>query len=268
MSPVNASSGIQASSKQSPRANRRVSNRRNKRLEKRLTAYSSMASAVAAITAAGGGLAHDATAAIQVVDTNNLPAAGGFFGDLRAWDVDLDGVPDFYVDAGSYGYYPSFFIGGHPSGGIDNGFIANLKYQSYFMASYPFATNLESDAQVGGALTNFLPSAHLASSFSTLGGVYQGGDFLNTTGLLGFRFETGNGNLANGWALIETQGFAAGGIGMRILAAAYEDSGDPIGAGQIPEPTSLAFLALGAAGILAIRKHRSTADSTASTKAD
>ncbi len=99
-------------------------------------------------------------------------------GDLRAWDVDLDGVPDFYVDAGSYGYYPSFFIGGHPSGGLDNGFIANLKYQSYFMASYPFATNLESDAQVGGALTNFLPSAHLASSFSTLGGVYQGGDFL------------------------------------------------------------------------------------------
>lgn len=42
--------------------------------------------------------------------------------------------------------------------------------------------------------------------------------------------------------------------GFHIDGYAYEDSGAPITAGAVPEPSSLALLALGAAGVRALRR--------------
>jgi hypothetical protein len=41
-----------------------------------------------------------------------------------------------------------------------------------------------------------------------------------------------------------------------IYGYAYDDSGLPIGAGAIPEPSSLALLVAGAAGVLALRRRQ------------
>ena len=74
-----------------------------------------------------------------------------------------------------------------------------------------------------------------------------------STGFIGFRFNGGSG-LQFGWARITMTG--APGNAFTLVDYAWGDAGDQISTGQIPEPGSLALLAVGAVGLLAWRKQR------------
>jgi hypothetical protein len=74
-------------------------------------------------------------------------------------------------------------------------------------------------------------------------------NFQNGSNFLGFRFDI-NGSLHYGWADIVIQGGD-----VTIARWAYESDADTaIHVGAIPEPSSLALLGLGAAGVLALRR--------------
>ena len=88
-------------------------------------------------------------------------------------------------------------------------------------------------------------------------------DESNEKAFFGFSFaleeESGSGLAAGstvyGWAEVGPLAPAEG----KLLGWAYEDSGEPIRVGQtssIPEPNTLALLALGAAGVAAMRRRR------------
>jgi hypothetical protein len=78
-----------------------------------------------------------------------------------------------------------------------------------------------------------------------------------TPGLLGLSFTSGADQF-NGWArIIANPGGLEGPESATLVDFAYNETpGDPIAAGEAPEPSSLALFALGAAGILALRKRR------------
>jgi hypothetical protein len=75
------------------------------------------------------------------------------------------------------------------------------------------------------------------------------------TGFIGFRFDSGNG-FQYGWMRLTMDG--APGNSFTLVDYAWGDLGDSILTGQIPEPGSLALLAVGAAGLLAWRRHRAS----------
>ena len=77
------------------------------------------------------------------------------------------------------------------------------------------------------------------------------------TGFVGFRFNTGAG-VQYGWVRLTMDG--APGNSFTLVDYAWGDVGTPITAGQIPEPGSLALLAVGAIGLLAWRRQRAKAD--------
>jgi len=74
------------------------------------------------------------------------------------------------------------------------------------------------------------------------------------TAFIGFRFNAGGG-MEFGWARITMDG--APGNSFTVVDYAWGDPGTQIATGQIPEPGSLALLAIGAVGLLAWRKQRS-----------
>jgi hypothetical protein len=74
------------------------------------------------------------------------------------------------------------------------------------------------------------------------------------TAFIGFRFNAGGG-MEFGWARITMDG--APGNTFTLVDYAWGDAGTQIATGQVPEPGSLALLAVGAAGLLAWRKQRS-----------
>jgi hypothetical protein len=79
------------------------------------------------------------------------------------------------------------------------------------------------------------------------------------TGYFGFRFvleeDSPNalaGTTVYGWAEVQRLSESSG----RVLEWAYDDAGDGILVGAIPEPGTLGMLALGAVGIAALRRRR------------
>jgi hypothetical protein len=116
--------------------------------------------------------------------------------------------------------------------------------------------------RTGGGATANLPAGTLIDAGSLYGagaGSQTGNEAFIAPGdnLVGFRFlNEANSQVHYGWMRINLQGNTLGNTGARtVVDYAYESSpGVGIGAGAIPEPSSLAALAMGALGLFARRR--------------
>ncbi|MHB8973616.1 MAG: PEP-CTERM sorting domain-containing protein [Pirellulaceae bacterium] len=116
--------------------------------------------------------------------------------------------------------------------------------------------------------SNFYPNGYVEKSgltfgsFGTMAFGASEGNFLEPgDGYIGFSFKT-SGNSRYGWLRVTMKGADLKNA-FTIRDFAYEDTGEGIQAGDVPEPGSLGLLATGAVGLLLWRRCRRRNDKTA-----
>ena len=128
-----------------------------------------------------------------------------------------------------------------------------------FLAGYPYLSKL--GAGVNPATHPFV-SPGTSAFFPGYGTLAFRGGYANSqwlaagVGFVGLKFNTGAG-VQYGWARLDMSGSPDNHY--TLVDYAWGDVGDTIVTGQIPEPGSLALLAVGAAGLLAWRRQRAKA---------
>jgi len=119
--------------------------------------------------------------------------------------------------------------------------------------------NLALNAVVGPTLADgFQFKGHTSGSVHlfTSGGRAKNPFFpAGTPGYFGFKFTGSNNTTEYGWGTLLVTGTPVG-QGFTIQNAYYDNTGAPITVGAVPEPSSMALLALGATGLAAWRMRR------------
>ena len=170
----------------------------------------------------------------------------------RNIDVDGNGTNDIQVR------YRSFTTGGVYQ--IQQSFIFSNSGQT---AAYgPVGANSQFYAyQAAGGATipgtyafgqNATFLTHLATDINGTHYGLTGQWELGARGFAGFSFLNASNVLCFGYIELQTNAWTgAGTIGVQFFSLAYENSGAPIVAGAVPEPSTLAALAFGGAGLAA-----------------
>ena len=165
----------------------------------------------------------------------------------RNIDVDGNGTNDIQVR------YRSFTTGGFV---VQQSFVFSNTGQT--AAAGPFGSNSQYYAYQlgnGDAIPGTNAFGQNATFLTHIATNVNGSDYgywaLGDRGFIGFSFMT-PGGLRFGYVELQTNAWTgAGTIGVQFFSLAYEDSGGPINAGAVPEPSTLAALAFGGVGLAA-----------------
>lgn len=259
-----------------------------RRLEGDLEQYSASANAVLELertgrrgnwmlyTAAAGsalGMASAADAAIIYSGVQNVTidraqfqssTASGFKSSSGYGYVDLDGnaFPDVYL-----GLFRSRFPGSYDSGAAGLAAYGGVLVAGTASPAYSSARRLSSGATIGpgGIFDSYgagLRGVFRSGSYSTVYGQWPGGAAPGTTGFAGLYFYDYGGDKHYAWLRLRLENDADGYPDkITVVDWAYQTTPDaPIRAGQeVPEPSPLGLLALGAAGVAALRRRRRAA---------
>ena len=230
-----------------------------RRLNKKLAAYSAMAAGVV-------GVSEPSQAAVTVFNDINAVVDASFPFRHQVTYVDIDGMSTATTNAGAefgvgnfrYGFstpwwMPTIWV---PDGSAMNGLSkATLpkRHMPRMSASQTIGPSRNFDQYRGPFRTYSYGKLFYATDSS---------DYLDNndtqpwspgdTGFIGFRIDLGGGDFQYGWAQIQVDAVFQGDV--TILAAAIEtDPNTPI---HIPESGTLSLLALGAAGVSALKRRK------------
>ena len=180
-----------------------------------------------------------APAAVILRDLSAAPLAipntlDGLYVNVVTGSTSTTGVPPAGWDFNPYnrGTGLGFFAPATPSG-------------QGTLASGPTALALLAGETIGPSGI-YQPDQALGTNFQITGISYAGFRFLNET----------TAQLNYGWARLSTTGSNGAGFPAALLGYAYEDTGAPIPAGQVPEPAAPALLGLAGLAVLTARQPR------------
>lgn len=171
------------------------------------------------------------------------------------WDVDFAGGADFQLAASAFGNISLRSFGFNGFGLVrlpaDN-FLNNAAARNLApgFEQLPIGPGLSTPYLFGTSGSRIIVSADAVNTNSAIG-FSAGGD-----NYIGFQFNSSS--PLYGWARIEID-LGNAGVGdetLTIAEWAYEDSGGDILVGAVPEPSSFALMAAGAAGVLAWKRRR------------
>ena len=193
-------------------------------------------------TPTAGVVAADGIPGFSFVDASNVtlgdlrgPATAGSVG----WDVDGAGGDNFsLVNAGLFGV------------------ISAPNSNSLLVDGSADVQNIATGGAVGSLQATWLTGQRTLTYAASTGAV-PGNFSLGTSGQFGFRFTEAS-NTYYGWGSLLIDGQSTG-QGFKITEAYYQSTPGTaidVGAVPVPEPTGIALLALGSAGVMAWRSRR------------
>ena len=156
--------------------------------------------------------------------------------------------------------YRSFTTGTYV---IQQSFVFSLSGQTASLAGMygSYAYKLKSGDAIPGTNPFSQSATYLTMVVTHVNATDYGFWYLGDRGFIGFNFVDKNGTLDYGYIEIETDAYqsAANPGGLKFFSLAYDNTGAPITAGAVPEPSTLAALAFGGFGLAAaaMRKRRS-----------
>jgi hypothetical protein len=193
--------------------------------------------------------AHEANAAITVVPVNTLLQDTTTNGSAVALDL-LFGATPHHMAIG-HGVGTSVAATGYAIVDSDAFGIPGVDGIAGFVAApYNYVAKVAYNAAVSGLA--FLTAAQVASGATMAFNTGYGNDqFLAPgVGYIGVKFNTNQ----YGWIRVNMNGAPLNSF--TVVDYAYGDPGEAVNAGVVPEPSSLAALALGAVGLASWRKSR------------